>query len=91
MLAVNQTTSAQDLARALDGDRGTFLAQQGGRTFLVVAAEGHSIKSGPTPIGVRAKKKAKQGPQAWMITKISDADVTQGQYETQERRQRAGD
>ena len=40
-LEIGTPISALDLASALDGDQGTFLAQSGGQNYLVVAAAGH--------------------------------------------------
>jgi hypothetical protein len=74
MLRVNQSTTDQDLALALENEHGTFLAQKGGQSFLVVAEEGHSIASlravgrpvvEVTPPGA--------GEQPWVITKISNS------------------
>ncbi len=82
MLSVQQTTTANDLARALEGDEGTFLCRQGVQNFLVVAASGHSIKSGPTPIGppVTGVIQASAGAvEPWYIAKISNADTSEQQ------------
>ncbi len=80
MLNINQTISAFDLAQALEGDQGSFLARQNGQVFLVVAAQGHSIKSGPTPLGppIAGVVPATESGNPWYITKLSDNDVTQG-------------
>ncbi len=50
-LEINVPVSAFDLAKATQGEQGTYLCQQGGQNFPLAA--GHSIKLGPTPIGRR--------------------------------------
>ena len=77
-LEINVPVSAFDLAKATDGDHGTYLCQQGGQNFLLVAAEGHSIKSGPTPIGRRILEAPStvSSAEPWTITKISNQDVS---------------
>jgi hypothetical protein len=49
-----------------------------GQNFLLVAAAGHSIKSGPTPIGRRIVEapNALAAPERWAVTKISNQDVS---------------
>lgn len=72
MLRTNQSTTDMDLALALEGEEGTFLAQKAGQTFLVVAEKGHSIAS------IRAVGQVLPVPQPaasepWYITKISNS------------------
>jgi hypothetical protein len=77
-LPVNETFQHPDLAVALRNDNGTFFCQQGGATFLVIAAEGYSIKS-LRPIGRRIVEAALAGaslnPEPWTITKLSNQEL----------------
>jgi hypothetical protein len=50
MMKFNQPVTTYDVAQLLKGEHGTFLVQRAGQTAIVVAAEGHSIKSW-TPVG----------------------------------------
>jgi hypothetical protein len=50
MMKFNQPVQTYDVALTLRGEHGTFLVQRGGQSAIVVAAEGHSIKSW-TPVG----------------------------------------
>lgn len=77
-LEINVPVTAFDLAKATYGDQGTYLCQQGGQNFLLVAASGHSIKSGPTPIGRRIVEApgALTSPEPWTVTKISNQDLS---------------
>jgi hypothetical protein len=91
-LEINVPVSAFDLAKATQGDQGTYLCQQGGQNFLLVAAAGHSIKSGPTPIGRRIVEapNALTSPEPWTVTKISNQDVSsefeaRGEFAVQRR------
>lgn len=93
-MEIGVPVSSLDLAQATSGDQGTFLCQQGGQNFLLVAAEGHSIKYGPRPVGRRVQEviSSNGSPEAWTITKISDSDISQGfnyqgQQNTQQRHQ----
>ncbi len=79
MLRINQTTTDQDLALALQDEHGTFLAQKGGQCFVVIAEEGHSIaslRSVGRPV-VEATPTA--GEQPWYITKISSSTESLGE------------
>lgn len=69
-----------DLAQATEGDQGSYLCQQGGQNYLLVAAAGHSIKAGPIPIGRRVQEALTPSStsEPWTITKISDQDVSEG-------------
>jgi hypothetical protein len=71
-LQPKQTVQSNDLAETLRGDQGSYLCEQGGQTFFVTAAEGHSIKSGPTPIGPRVLGVPVLAATPWNITKISN-------------------
>ncbi|HEY9013531.1 MAG TPA: hypothetical protein VIM84_00535 [Gemmatimonadales bacterium] len=75
MLSIGQTVTDQDLARALRGERGTYLAQQSGQNYLVVAEEGHSIAS-IRPVGIAGERPATTArvglTEPWFITKLSD-------------------
>jgi hypothetical protein len=75
-LNISQTTPTFDLADLLRGEYGTFLAQQGGQSYVVVAAEGHSIKS-LTPVGPRIAQPAGAGASAepWIVTKLSNQEI----------------
>ncbi len=77
-LEINVPVSAFDLAKATQGDQGTYLCQQGGQNFLLVAVAGHSIKSGPTPIGRRIVEAPNtvSSPEPWIVTKISNQDLS---------------
>mgnify|MGYP001104492445 CR=1 FL=1 len=80
-LELQQSITANDLARALDNDSGTFLAQQGGQNFLVVAKEGHSIAS-IRPVGQRTNAIPSQpyGVEPWTITKLSETTDVESMY-----------
>ena len=79
MLRVNETVSNQDLARALDGEEGTFLAQRCGQSYLVTAQSGHSIKSF-RPIGLPEPVNMPIGSNpAFNVTKLSD-NIWQSEY-----------
>jgi hypothetical protein len=86
-MELNQPTTALDLARSLNGESGTFIAQQGGQNFLVTAAEGHSIKS-LRPVGQRSQT-VPATIEPWTITKISNQDISveYDQQQPQQRRQ----
>ena len=85
-LALQQTIQAQDLARALDGDQGTFFVQRLGQSFLAVAAEGHSIKS-LVPIGNYVPVSVQSsGQEPWTITKVSNQELSTSQYDSQRQR-----
>ena len=78
-IAVPVTT--YDLANAVHDDQGTYLCQQGGQTFLLVAAAGHSIKFGPRPIGRSVQEVSNpftSMPEPWIVTKIADDDISEG-------------
>jgi hypothetical protein len=77
-LAINEPINVFDLANALSGDSGTFLCQNGGSVYLVVAKEGHSIALGPTPVGrtVAERETTFNLPVPWTLTKISEEDIS---------------
>jgi hypothetical protein len=78
MLNLQQTTTGLDLARSLSGEEGTFLCRNGAQNYLVVAQSGHSIKSGPTPLGPPVAGLLQAGSvngEPWIITKISNIDI----------------
>lgn len=82
-LSVAQTVTGLDLAATLkDAGDGSFLCRQAGQNYIVVSEEGHSIKSGPTPIGPR-EFTLNQGTQAepWIVTKLSNEDISGGYTE----------
>ncbi len=90
MLNVNQTTQALDLAQALRDEQGTYIARQGGQNYLVRCASGHSIVSGPTPLGPPIAgfvQVSTLAPEPWAITKISDQVDQQGFDQQQGRGQ----
>jgi predicted methyltransferase len=89
MLNVGQTTTGHDLAKILEGDQGTFLARNGNQVFSVVAAAGHSIKSGPTPVGPPISGLSispSMNGDPWVVTKFSEQDIT-GSSDQHQRRQ----
>lgn len=69
--------ASQNLAGALADDEGTFLCQHGGQTYLVEAQAGHSIASGPTPVGPRiaVPQSLNATAEPWTITKINDKPI----------------
>jgi hypothetical protein len=77
-LPLNGTFQHPDLAAALRNDNGTFFCQQGGQGYIVVAAEGHSIKS-LRPVGRKVLEAptfvGNLTPEPWTITKISNQDI----------------
>ena len=88
MLRTNQNTTDIDLALALENEEGTFLAQKGGQTFLVVAEKGHSIAS------MRAVGQVLPVPQPaasdpWFITKISNTTDAMNERSGYGRREHA--
>ena len=90
MLRVNQTTTDQDLALALENENGTFLAQKGGNCFLVVSEEGHSIAS-LRSVGKPVETAPTATDQPWYITKISNSTEVlsdQSSYGGSRRRER---
>ncbi len=91
MLRINQTTTDQDLALALEDEHGTFLAQKGGQCFVVVAQEGHSIASLRSVGRQFVEAAPTAGEQPWFITKISnstEALTEQPGYSREKRRER---
>jgi hypothetical protein len=72
-IEVGQTVPGIDLAQLLERNEGTFLAQQGGQTYLVTAQAGHSI-SGIRPVGQRFNQPTTSvgGQEPWVVTKISN-------------------
>ncbi len=92
-IQTNQTIQAQDLAQALEGSEGTFLCQNAGQSYFVVARRGHSIVNGPTPVGYPAPVQ-QLGAQPWSITKVSNQEISlgqageQSQYRDQQGQQR---
>ncbi len=80
MLAVNQTITATDLAQALQGEQGTFVVRQGGQLYSLSCQPGHSIVSGPTPLGPPITgfvQIPSLTAEPWVITKFSDQPQTQ--------------
>ncbi len=73
-LDLNDNTVARDLAQALEGNEGTFLAQQGGQTYIAVSRKGHSIIS-LRPVGQRAMVPSTGQPEPWAIEKISNQEI----------------
>ncbi len=72
-LQVDQTTTAPDLAQALENEQGSFLVQQGGQAYIALSKVGHSIVSF-RPIGPRVPTLNIAGtPENWFITKLSDS------------------
>jgi hypothetical protein len=69
MLRTNQSTTDVDLALALENEEGTFLAQKGGQSFVVVAEKGHSIAS-MRAIGQVLQVPTPAASDPWYITKI---------------------
>ncbi len=92
MLNISQTTTAHDLAQGLQGEEGLFLCRQGGQYYTVVAESGHSIKSGPTPVGPPiAIAAGALSAEPWVITKVSNSTEVQGrQPQNQPRSDFAG-
>jgi len=72
-----EPAKGRNLAQLLEGEEGTFLCQSGGRFYLTIAAPGHSIVSGPTPIGqaVIESPSAAQETPYWVVTKITNAQA----------------
>lgn len=80
--------TSQNLAAALQDDEGTFLCQHGGQSYIVEAQSGHSIVSGPTPIGPRVAQLPQTvtaNSEPWTITKIDERPI--GFRSTEMRRQ----
>lgn len=78
-LQIGVPVATLDLAQATEGDQGTYLCQQNGQNYLLVAAAGHSIKAGPIPVGrkVIEAPTPSVGAEPWFITKISNEDLAQ--------------
>lgn len=74
-LQFGQQVTALDLAAALAGEEGTFLCQQAGQTYLVVAKQGHSIAS-IIPVGQRQPVFATNVTQPWSIERISNQEIS---------------
>ena len=74
-LDINVPVSGLDLASLLDSEQGLFLCQNRGQNYITVAKAGHSIAFGPTPIGrvIQEQPSASQGPEPWVVTKISNS------------------
>jgi len=74
-LDINVPVSGLDLASLLDNEQGLFLCQNRGQNYITVAKAGHSIAFGPTPIGrvIQEQPSANQGPEPWVVTKISNS------------------
>jgi hypothetical protein len=74
-LDINVPVSGLDLASLLDSEQGLFLCQNRGQNYITVAKTGHSIAFGPTPIGrvIQEQPSANQGPEPWVVTKISNS------------------
>ncbi len=87
-MQVGNKQTTNDLAQTLQSESGTFYAQIGGLSFLVICAEGHSIKS-IRPIG-RAIIPATTNPnESWDVEKLSNSQVElqQGQYQSHQQQQ----
>lgn len=70
--------TSQNLAAALQDDEGTFICQHGGQSYIVEAQAGHSISSGPTPVGPRVAQLPQTvtaNAEPWTITKIDDRAI----------------
>ncbi len=91
-LQVGVQTSALNLADALEGDSGSFLCQNAGQSYLVVAKPEHSITYGPTPIGQKVFEAPSAqnfgAAQPWVITKISEQDLSPTSQERQQQQRR---
>jgi hypothetical protein len=75
-MQINQTVTATDLAKALQGEQGTYLAQQGGQFYRVIAQEGHSIVSLEqvgVPVPVKRGNAQPGAREPFVITKISNS------------------
>jgi len=74
-LEISVPVSGLDLASLLDGEQGMFLCQNRGQNYITIAKAGHSIASGPTPIGkpIQEQMAAIVGPEPWFVTKISNS------------------
>lgn len=73
----NQTVYGYDLAEVLRDNQGTFLAEQGGQTFIAVAESGHSI-SLLKPIGKPKPNFAAVSAgvtEPWSVTKLSEQSL----------------
>lgn len=81
-LDLNQPVTGYDLASLLEGDSGTYLAQNSGQSFIVVSSSGHSIKS-LRPVAQPT------GQDLWTVTKISSRDITEEAGSGQEQREHA--
>ncbi len=67
-----------NLANALQDDEGTYLCQHGGQSYIVEAQHGHSITSGPTPVGPRVAQLPQNisaNAEPWTITKLDDRAI----------------
>jgi len=90
MLRTNQSTTDIDLALALENEEGTFLAQKGGQSFLVVAEKGHSIAS-MRAVGQVLPVPPPMASEPWFVTKISPStEVTGEGSRDRGRREHAG-
>ena len=78
MLRTNQSTTDIDLALGLENEEGTFLAQKGGQTFLVIAEKGHSIAS-MRAVGQVLPVPRPVASDPWHITKISTSTEVIGE------------
>lgn len=82
--------TSQNLAAAIENDEGTFLCLHGGQAYIVEAQAGHSITSGPTPVGPRVATLAPQmnsGAEPWTITKLDDRPIGFRSYEQRQQQQ----
>jgi hypothetical protein len=72
---INVPVSGLNLANLLEGERGLFLSQNRGQTYLTIAKPGHPIAFGPMPIGLAVPEPAAMSasPEPWVVTKISDS------------------
>lgn len=84
--------TSQNLASALQDDEGTFLCQHGGQSYIVEAQSGHSIVSGPTPVGPRVAQllQAAQSNEPWTITKIEDRPIGFRSFDNSRTRETVG-
>lgn len=82
--------TSQNLAAAIQDDEGTFLCLHGGQSYIVEAMAGHSITSGPTPVGPRVASLAQPvngGSEPWSITKLDDRAIGFRSYEQRQQQQ----
>jgi hypothetical protein len=88
-IEVGQSVPGIDLAQLLERNEGTFLAQQGGQTYLVTAQAGHSISS-LRPVGQRFAQPTTNsaGQEPWLVTKLSNEILREEQEQYRRERER---